>query len=386
MISYKRITGLLLVMFMLTVSAQAQQFKTRYKKPQNTYFFIQSNLHAGIDSKEPGDQISGESFRGLSGRGPATQMTFELFNRREKRIQTGYTRLITPNAWNVKFKVQAMPISNDNVGDIGLSLRLDNTWVNFSTKWDRTQLRVGHQGIPFGHNPRIDGSMSFLPSQAGKDIGFGSDTGVRLRTGLTEMLDLEFTATAGGFLSGTLFSANLAEGQDFSVSNSIDYRGSWLGVARVGTPTFHKRELGVFVAVGKLHRAAGSLPFVGRIGADFVIKKSEMLRIVNQVNLGITDPMSQGSDAFMVYNLLNSAEMFVHPLLRIGVTNVLRYEDRVAGNGNHPLMGTLYGMISIPITRTSRFRINPYIEYQDATGEKDAGLMFQICTNCGLIK
>jgi hypothetical protein len=366
--------------------ASAQEFRTRYHKPQRTFLYIQSNLHAGVDTREPGSQVDGKSFRGLAGRGPASQLSFEVFSRREKRIQMGYTPFISANAWNAKFFVQASPISSENWQDVGLSLRLDNTWVNFSTKWDRTQFRVGHQSIPFGHNPRIDGNMSFLPNQSGTDIGLGTDTGIMVRTGLTPRLDIEFAATAGGFLSGALFVANLADGQDFVIDDAIRYRGSWLGTVHVGTPTFYRNEFGVFAAVGRLHRFTGAMPHIGRIGANWVLKGRESWKLVNQVNVGFNDPNVPEQKAFAVYNVLNSVELFPHAFMRLGVTNVWRYEDRALTNGGNPIAGTFFGSLSIPITRTSRFRINPYLEYVDTSGKLDQGVMFQVCTNCGLIK
>lgn len=377
-----------LLALLVAMPAQAQEFRTRLQKPQHTYFYVQSNLHGGIDSREPGAQVADQNYSGLSNRGPASQVTFELFNKRERRIQTGYTRFITPNAWNVKLGIEANPISNDQKGDVRLGLRLGDTWANFSTKWDRTQFRVGHLSIPYGHNPRIDGNMSFLPNQSGTDIGFGSDTGVLLRTGLTQRMDLELSATGGGFLAGQLLRANLADGQDFVVNDFVKYRGSFMGIARVGTPTFHRNELGVFVAAGELHRDTGDQPRVARVGADWVFKSREGWKFVNQVNLGRNDPSgATKNNAFTVYNVLNSVEMFAHARLRMGMTSVLRFEDRIdTKTGKQPKVGTVYGMFSIPITRTTRFRINPYMEYADATGDKDRGVLFQVCTNCGLIK
>ncbi|MDZ4698747.1 MAG: hypothetical protein SH809_03480 [Rhodothermales bacterium] len=381
----------ILALVLLMIGAQlmpanAQEFRTRYQKPQRTFLYIQGNLHAGSDTKEPGSQIDDKSYRGFSSRGPATQVSFELFSRMERRIQTGYTRHIMPNAWNAKFFVQASPISNENWQDVGLSLRLDNTWVNFSTKWDRTQFRVGHQSIPFGHNPRIDGNMSFLPNQSGTDIGLGTDTGIMLRTGLSPLLDIEVAATAGGFLSGPLLSGNMAEGQDLTVDHAIKYRGSWLGTAHVGTPTFYRNEFGVFAAIGRLHRFTGAMPFVGRIGANWIVKGRESWKLVNQVNMGFNNPNVPEQNTFAVFNVLNSVELFAHAFLRFGVTNVWRFEDRSLSDGSHPIGGTLLGSLSIPITRTSRLRINPFLEYVDTAGKLDQGVMFQVCMNCGLIK
>gem|GEM_PF-6032643 len=37
----------------------------------------------------------------------------------------------------------------------------------------------------------------------------------------------------------------------------------------------------------------------------------------------------------------------------------------------------IYGMISYGLFRDARFRINPYVEYSDTTGERDTGVLFQ---------
>jgi hypothetical protein len=258
--------------------------------------------------------------------------------------------------------------------------------VNFGTKWDRTQFRVGHQSIPFGHNPRIDGNMSFLPNQAGTDLGFGTDTGVVWRTGISPRRDIELAATAGGFLSGALLKGNLAEGQSFTIDHAIRYRGSWLLTANLGRPTFYRNEVGMFVAFGRLHRFEGPMPYVGRVGGNWIVKAGEMWHFVNQANVGFNAPNAPGQKTFPVVNVLNTAELFAHSFLRIGVTNVWRFENRTIGADQKPAFGTLFGMVSIPITRTSRFRVNPYLEYVEVAGKKDRGVLFQICTNCGLIK
>ncbi|WP_457651415.1 hypothetical protein [Rhodocaloribacter sp.] len=356
--------------------AQAQAFKTRLYKPDHTFFYYQLNFHSGFDAREPG------SGYGLATRGPRTQVSFEWFVKDERRIQRGYTRLLTPNAWNVKFALEMMPQSG-GFRDMKVGFRLLDTWINVSTKWDRTSLRIGHKSLPYGHNPRIDGTMSFLPNQAGLDLGFGRDTGLFFKTPLSERLDLELAATAGGFLSGTPFYVQwTGEGAQFDTK--LNYRGSWLGSVRVGTPTFKDNEYGLFAVAGTLHNFDRPMVRVARIGGEWVVKRKEMWKMVNQVAVGTNYLSEFGS--WGVVNVLNSMEVFYNRKLRLGMTHALHLEGDRGNTGVRPFKGTVYGTVSYVLYRDARFRINPYFEYNDNMGQRDAGVLFQVCVGCGLRK
>lgn len=341
----------------------AQDTAIKLNKPQNIFFYPQLNLQGGYDTAEPGDHW------GLADRGARTQIAFELFKKAETRLQRGYTKLIEPVAWNVKLALELDP---DEIGQEQVTprLRLFDTWLELDTKWDRTSLWVGHKQIPYGHNPRLDPSHSFLPNQSGLDLSFGRDTGMFLRTPLSETLDAEVSLTAGK-------------------GDTWDYHGGWLLTGRVGTPTFRVDEFGVFGLAGKIQGTAGartinrSLTELVRIGVDWVHKESERAKFVNQISLGAN---RGGTQDRRVLNILNSVEWFAQTGLTIGVTHALRFEDLEGPGGGTTTRGSLTGSVSFALGRDYRFRINPFVEYRDSTGSEDWGVLFQLCYGCGLTR
>ncbi len=363
-----------LLLLMAAAPGAAQEYRRRLFKPQDTFFYFQAALHAGYDTARPG-----EDAWGLASRGPLSQVSFEWLVKDETLMQRGWTPEVSPAAWNVKFALELRPQSGEpERAEMGF--RLLDTWVQLATKWDRTNVAFGHRSIPYGHNPRIDTDLSFLPNQSGADLGFGTDTGIFVRTPLSEWADLELSATAGGTLSGFLATVRSEDG-DLEVNGDLKYRDSWLVTARVGSPTFKPHEVGVFAAVGDLHASKGELTRIARLGADWVVKHRETWRVVNQVAVG--ENRKAGVE-FPVYNLLNSLEWFTGPRLRLGVTNTVRYEELEAAEDT--LRGTLFGMVSVLLTRDARLRVHPYVEYLDDTGECDEGVLLQVCTGCGLKK
>lgn len=355
--------------------ASAQDSTNRLLKPQQRFFFYQVNLAGGYDSREP------ENGWGLADRGPRSQVSVEWFGKNEERIQKGYSRLASPSNWNVKLALEVDPAERDGE-DPDFHLRLVNVSLRFDTRWDRTSVTVGHLSIPFGHNPKLDPDLTFLPNQAPLDLGFGSDTGVFFATPVSGRLDLEVSATAGGFLSGNPYSLMNLNG-DYEGVDRLDYRDTWLATARLGTPTFRADDVGVFAAAGKLHRDTGALTSVSRLGVEWVRKSREDWKMVHQVSAGENE--RPDLDPWTVANVLNSVEVFPMGRLRLGLTNAWRWEDR-EDLPVRPETGTLFGMISWALNRDSRLRLNPFYEWRDRTGERESGVLLQVCTGCGLKK
>ena len=367
---------LLAVIFVSCLNASGQEWKNRLNKPENTFFYNQLNLHMGYDSNEPGDGW------GIADRGARTQVSFEWFIKDKKHMQRNYTPFISPSAWNFKFSLELNPDEVD-ANDGSLNLRLQDTWVKLNTKWDRTSLWLGHRSYPYGHNPKLDPDLSFMPNQSGSDLGFGKDTGLFLKTPISEKLDLELSATAGGYLSGNPFVLRYTNDGNSEFEEDLDYNGSWLVTNRIGSPTFKVNEFGVFALGGKLHNNDESLITTWRVGGDWVHKHRETWKAVNQISMGENEGNSSGRWA--IYNLLNSAEWFINKKFRLGVTHTLRYED-IRIKNDYPATGTVLAMISYAITRDMRLRVNPFTEYLNSTDSRDSGVLLQFCVGCGLRK
>jgi len=238
--------------FCFSTIAIGEGTKIRLNKPEKDFFYYQLNLHGGYDSDEAGDGW------GLADRGSRSQMSFEWFSKAERHMQRSYTPLMSPNSWNIKFSLELDPGEHD-ANDGKLTLRMLDAWVKISTKWDRSTIWLGHRSYAYGHNPKLDPDLSFMPNQSGVDFGFGKDTGLFLKSPISESLDLEFSATAGGYLSSGLFNLNYSDTSDFDFEEDFDYNGSWLFTTRLGSPTFKKNEFGIFSLGGKLHNNENSL-------------------------------------------------------------------------------------------------------------------------------
>lgn len=366
---------LLLIGFLLCLTASGQEWKRRIHKPDNDFFYYQLNLHGGYDANEPGDGW------GFADRGPRTQINFEWFIKDEEHMQRSYTPLISPSTWSFKLSIELDPDEVD-ANDGRLKFRLADAWVRLNTKWDRTNLWIGHRQYPYGHNPKLDPDLAFLPNQSGVDLGFGKDTGIFLKTPISEKLDLELSATAGGYLSGSPFILHYTDDSDFDFEEDLDYNGSWLVTNRVGSPTFKANEFGVFALGGKLQNGDKSLMTTWRIGGDWVHKHRESWKAVNQISLGENE---LSGDQWGVYNLLNSYEWFINQKFRFGLTHTLRYED-IRRDDDYPATGTLLATLSYAVSRDVRLRLNPFTEYLNSTDSRSTGVFLQFCIGCGLRK
>lgn len=368
----KKISCLLFLVGFVVAGAAFGDFKTRLEKPRQDFVLYQFNFAAGFDSREPDDF-------GLADRGPRTQFSIEWLSKDEKRIQQGYTRFAQPVQWNLKLGLELDPSEVDGE-DPGVNLKLFDVWVRFGTKWDRTSFWVGHRSLPYGQNPKLDPVLSFMPNQAPLDLGFGRDTGLFFRTPVSPGLDLDLAVTAGGFLSGPILVAR-DEGGGFDVEDRIDYRGSWLATVRLGRPNFKPMGLGVFASFGSTHRAEGPLTDITRLGVDWVIKKREDWKMVHQISAGESSGDALGTR--FVSHLLSSFEVYLTPKWRLGITHTFEVQDVDAVVGPRRETGSLLGMVSFAVRRSSRLRLHPFTEYHDATGERDSGVLVQFCTGCG---
>ena len=367
------ITGL----FFLAVLAAPSRadFKTRLERPQQGFIFYQLNFAAGFDSAEPDDF-------GPADRGARTQFTVEFFSKDKKALQRGYTRFMQPSQWNFKLGVELDPAENRS-DDPGLNLRLFDAWVRFDTKWDRTSFWFGNRSIPFGHNPKLDPGLSFLPNQAPLDLGFGRDIGVFFKTPVSAKLDLDVAVTAGGFLAGNLLTVRDTAGGSYDIDDAITYRDTWLITTRIGQTSFGRSEQGIFAAVGTVHRdpAKGEPLEISRLGYDWTFKHKEDWALVNQISGG--ENRGDGRGSRFVANLLNSLEVFLNSRWRTGFTHTLRVEDFDIEQGDRVEVGTVFATLSYALTRGSRLRLNPFFEYRHTAESRDSGVLLQYCTGCG---
>ncbi len=85
-------------------------------------------------------------------------------------------------------------------------------------------------------------------------------------------------------------------------------------------------------------------------------------------------------------NILNSFEWYAHPKWTLGTTHSLRYEEPYDNHSNGQTKGAFFGTLSYAVRRDVRLRVNPFAEYHNSTGDRNVGVMFQLCFGCGLIR
>jgi len=365
--SFYRTQTLSLILLLTTLPcAFAQEFSLRKEKPDNVFFYHQWNLHGGYHLND-----SKRRWQLADDVGAKTQATFEWYGKDQKTDQIGYTKLIRPKSWNVKFGIETDPEKTDK-DTINAKVRLYGTGIKLHTKWDRTFLWLANKSIPYGHNPALDPHFGFLPNQSSEDIGISRDPGLFLQTPVNKDIDFSFALTLGKGDPYIKFDREKGEPHYF------DYDGTWLLTSRLGSPSFKTSELGVTALAGKIHE--GDLR-LWRLGADWVYKFAEKAKMVHQ--------LSGGKNRFQVqdvtvYNLLNNFEWFFASQWTLGMTHVLRHESPEHGDIHRE--GKLYATLSYALNRQTRLRLNTFTEYEDTLGDTDKSVLLQLCYGCGLVK
>lgn len=371
-----KLIAIIITGFVLFSSTLMGQNSLKLSKQKSSFFYTQVNLHGGINS------IQGEQYWGEASKSPSNQIAFQYLKKNQKLMQKGYVRLIAPASYSIKVSLPFY--SGDGLNEVKLKL-LDAS-LKFNTKWDRTNFWVGYKSLPYGHNPQIDPVSNFSPNPASKDIGFGQDLGLFFKTPLSQSLDLEFSLSSGGLLNNALLtyknqSAGLETGSSQKLSGThLSYQNTWLSVARIGNQSFKRDEIGLIFLAGRLKSDdyQGDFENQLRIGAEWIHKTGEKLKISQQLTTGFINP--EMAEEHYAVSYQGQLEFTIIKRLVFSTAKV--YSNKIyAENPLSNKIGT-YNSLGYRVTPHTRVRINNYFSSSN-TNKADWGLFLQLVTGFG---
>lgn len=375
--------ALVIISALLCFSATAQE-SIKLEQQQTTFFYTQLNLHGGFVN-----DVNGQGWD-FSPRAPHNQLTFQVFNKSQRRMQKGYIKLISYEASRVRTSVTYdQYIDGFGQENMKFEFKLRDTWVRFGTKWDRTKIWIGNKGIPYGHNPKIDPTVSFSTNIVKMDLGFAQDLGIFIRTPISQFIDLELSVTSGGLLNRPLVVCDNI--LDHSVQKNTNpevrfsnypYANTWLIMSRIGTPTFRRAELGAMLLTGRISNTFIPNDHVNmfRVGADWVYKHNESFKFSSLLTAGMSESDTEGE--FATINLQAALDVFLagrFVLTGAYALNHAQQIDDVTYHTNRNFLGS-FGYTFNPHTR---LRINVYDTKVLELDEHQWGVLLQFVTGFG---
>ncbi len=374
----------LLFLYLLTITNAYGQKAIKLQKQKTTFFYTQFNFHYGyIDN---GIAPSWD----LSEMGSKNQVAFQLFSKNQRLMQKGYTKLIASDSWKIRFSLaynDYLAVDGFNHGDLRLNL-LDS-WVKFRTKWDRTTVTIGKKTLPYGHNPKIDPASNFMTNIIGSDLGFSQDFGIFVKTPISRALDAEFAITSGGLLNGPIaICRDLLMDEELMGETcrldfeSIKYNNTWLLTGRIGQQSFRKNEFGLLAATGYIPNVfdRNTLNYVTRIGADWVYKHKEILKIVNQVAVGRNELDSNNDNISLAVQ--NNIDLFLKSKFVISAGHSYVVQDPIESGEENQKRSTFTNSVSYSFSPHTRVRLNHYHVYTKNSND-NWGVLLQLVTGFG---
>jgi hypothetical protein len=290
----------LIIVFALILTASnlfAQSSVTRDKK-SNHYPFFQVNTSLNYN-KEAGLKLANEN--------PANQLSVAYGYKNLAAMQRGIIKSVALDQVKVGLSLVYLPplsksIVNPLTGDSStvstskFNLAINTVEIKLKTKFDRTSIKLGYFGLPYGYSPKISSDYSLIPGLAGNDLKFSKDVGVQVDLPVLESLDVSAALTMGGLLSAPLMNFSFVD--DGLVSYGLysptnyQYDGNWLFTATAKKPNFSKKSMGVSTTFGKLITSLNGVRAdanVFRVAPYISIKNNEFSVFTNQLSLGFTN-------------------------------------------------------------------------------------------------
>ncbi len=370
-------------LFLLTFSQSWGQNAVKQTKQQTRFFYTQLNLHGGYINDLNGGRID------VTNRAPKNQLAFQFFSKNKRQLQKGYVRTLSLNSSQIRFSIPF----NKTINALGqkeadFKLQVLDTWLKFSTKWDRTTLWIGNKSIPYGHNPSLDPVSSFMTNLIKMDIGFVQDLGVFIKTPISNNFDMELSLTSGGALNKpVLVCDNLISDQStgidpiFSFANYA-YDNTWLLTSHIGNPTFKKDEFGINVVSGRISNTLIPDDFViiNRVGGDWVHKHYEKFKVTNQLTLGHT--LSDKEGAFASLHYQSSVDLFIRNRFFITTSFACNYLNSFS-SGLYHFNYTSATSFTYSFSPHTRLRVNNYYSSVVELDEKRWGVLLQFVIGVG---
>jgi hypothetical protein len=343
------------------------QSSMRLEKPQNKFFFVGLNTQIKSLDVSSGNK-SGFEFSNYNTR---NQLLLQFQIKNKKLLQRGYTKNIAFNSLSTTLNTETDVASTSRLGfDAFTRLRFRlNLLANFATKWDRTNFSIGTRSLPYGHNPRVDGFFSFMPTQARADLGMNNDMGVFFRTPLSEKWDLEAAATLGGYLRTPILGTHALNGMEANMGffqlNKETYKGSFLLTGRVGTPVFKKNEFGIYSAIGQIVSPfqKDKIEQMVRIGGDYSHKFRDGFKFTQQASFGTYHTVGvQNKATFSTLNLHSGIDALFFGRVLTSATSSFRVK---IDGATTPKNGTALASVGYVFNPNTQIRTNFFVEYDD---------------------
>ena len=282
-----------LFLFSIPQLVFSQQKSIKANKQRTHFLYTSLNLQGGYFGS------AGKMYLMPGNRGPLNQISVGYKMKNQRLLQKGVVHFMDLSAVRAKTSlVYDNSYSAEGGYNSRLKLTLQDIWVKFKTKWDRTSLKFGNFSLPFGHNPKVDPDYAFIPNIGGTDLGLSRDFGFLFKTPISPALDMELSLTSGGLLQQAILTQPLIVADETESTKlqfaDFQYNGNALLTARIGNPAFKKREYGVFAIAGKMNTNQ-----IYRIGFDWVYKHKEDLRVTNQLLFGTNIP-DFGNNTYLV--------------------------------------------------------------------------------------
>ena len=378
-------TSTLFLIFAVSLKMLMAQSAIKNDKQQTNFYYFQLNLHAGVM-----DDLNGLRWD-LANRSPQNQLVFQYVTKRKKILQKGYVKNISLTSSKIRLSMPFVKSVN-NLGkkEAELRLKLLDTWLKFSTKWDRTYFWIGNKSIPYGHNPKLDPVSNFMTNLTKMDYGFVQDLGLFFKTPISNNLDIESSLTFGGWLNAPVLvcdnllsdsGTNQSSKVQFSLTN-FQYHNTWLFSTRIGSPTFKKNELGLIIASGKINNVLlkNDLLQLNRIGGDWVHKIKEKVKISNQIVFGynVSDIQKQSTSV----HTQNALDVILNDRFFISTSFAYNYYDfSKSGADQNTYINA--NSITYSFSPHTRLRLNHYFSSVSQSNEKQWGVFLQFVTGFG---
>jgi len=344
------------------------QTSIKYSKHKNIFFYSQLSLRGGgqLDLNAPSPALSFSS----AAKGQRTRIMNQLFFRSKKTLQRGYIRKLGLRNGCFAFSLDYDPFYYGTNGNGSLQLRLMDSWLGFGTKKSRRNFWVGNRRVEYGRSHRIEAETSFMNrnSLRVRDFGFWWDLGVVYRSPLIKDVenrwDISVQLSSGGWLfngngsQGTLWFMGIDRNRDSSnfmniYGTDLSYKNTFLAIANIGRPTYSVKEWNFFGVIGNIRDQYNldSTVMVSRLGAEYIFKKKESLKLGNQLSIG--NSFYQDGKSFFAVNVNNT---FDYSFLDHYVFSVCQYFGLYQG------MNTTERFVDYSIVSSLAYVFNPNLK------------------------
>jgi len=384
-----RTVGTVMILVLFFYGDLWAQKNIKAEKQKTVFAYAQLNLHGGFMGGVDGYRWD------LADHGPANQVAVQLFGKNKTQLQRGYTKLISLNSWKVKVSTAFAKGFEDGIHTGVLQFKLLDIWLKLNTRWDRTSIKIGKAGLPYGHNPKFDPVSTFMGNIVNNDLGMNQDLGIFVTSPLSSDIDLQLAVTSGGWLNAPLVSyGNLLSRFDETVGTPVatpidlSFKGTWLITGRIGSPSFKKNEVGALFATGYLpsNFIKNDMMYLGLVGVEWIFKHNEKLKVSNQVTGGFATSVQQGR--FHSLGAQTNIDLFLIRRFIISFSNSVNYKRLATAQhaestwSRTHLNGHWSASITYAVTPHTRIRLNHYCGYSN-DDPLDQGFYLQLVTGFG---